>query len=124
MSSITDFIFGFNGDQKEILLYFHDLFINELSLTSKIRYKIPFYSRHSWICYLNPKKGGKIELAFIRGNGLSNAQGLLQRNKRKQITGIEFQNLSDIPYQVVNEIIQEAILLDEIGSLKMNGKNK
>lgn len=118
MSAVLNYIFKQHGNQKEILLYFHDLFTNELNFTSKIRYKIPFYDYRSWICYMNPIKGGKIELAFIYGNELSNKQGLLQKKKRKQIAGIEFENLEDIPLEVVHEIIQEAILLDEATAYK------
>jgi len=114
MSAVLDYIFQHQGNQKEILLYFHDLFTNELNLTSKIRYKIPFYDQKSWICYMNPMRGGKIELAFIRGKELSNNQGLLEFKKRKQIAGIEFESLSEIPYEAVHEIIHEAVLLDNI----------
>jgi hypothetical protein len=113
MSAVLDYIFQHQGNQKEILLYFHDLLTKELNLTSKIRYKIPFYDRRSWICYLNPIKDGKIELAFIRGKELSNNQGLLEFKKRKQIAGIEFESLSQIPFEAVHEIIHEAILLDD-----------
>jgi len=124
MSAVSDYIFQQQGNQKEILLYFHDWFTNELKLTSKIRCKIPFYDKRSWICYLNPTTGRKVELAFIRGNELSNEHGILNFKDRKQIAGIEFENLENIPFQAINEIIQEAILLDEKGLLKMNGKIK
>ena len=113
MSAVLDFIFKQEEKQKEILLYFHDFFTNELNLTSKIRYKIPFYDKKSWICYLNPKKGGKIELAFIRGKELTDKQRLLNKRNRKQISGIEFEKLESIPFEDVHEIINEAILLDD-----------
>ena len=122
MSDVEDFIFQFEGNQREILSYFHKLFVNDLDLTDKIRFKIPSYYRKSWICYLNPIKDSKIELAFIRGNELSNAQGLLQSKGRKQIAGIEFEKFSNIPFQTVNEIIQEAILLDEMIPYKSKRK--
>jgi len=124
MSDVEDFIYDFEGNQREILFYFHKLFTKELNLTDKIRFKIPFYYCKSWICYLNPVKDDKIELAFIRGNELSNEQGLLEFKNRKQIAGIEFEKLSKIPFQSVNEIIQEAILLDEISPYKSKRKKK
>lgn len=113
MSAVLDYIFKQQGNQKEILLFFHDWFTSELKLTSKIRYKIPFYDHKSWICYLNPIKGGKVELAFIRGNELSNKQGLLQAKERKQIAGIEFKTLEEIPFEAIQEIMKEAMALDE-----------
>ena len=113
MSEVEDFIYQFEGNQREIMLYFHSLLVTDLGLTNRIRYKIPFYYRNSWICYLNPFKNGAIELAFIRGNELSNVQGILEARHRKQISGMVFEKFDDIPYKEISEIIQEAILLDE-----------
>ena len=113
MSAVLDFIFQQEEKQKEILLYFHDLFIHELNLASKIRYKIPFYDGTSWICYLNPKKSGSVELAFIRGRELSDQHQLLDSKKRKQIAGIEFRSLSEVPFEAIHEIINKAVLLDK-----------
>jgi len=115
MNEIEDFILQLSDNQQAILNYFHHLFINELELTFKIRYKIPFYDAKSWICYLNPTKNDKIELVFLRGQELSNIQGLLSDKGRKMVSGIEFSNLAEIPIDEINEIIQEAIYLDEMG---------
>ena len=113
MSEVEDFIYQFEGNQRELMLYFHRLLTMDLNLIDKIRFKIPFYYRKSWICYLNPSKDGKTEFALVRGNELSNVQGLLESKGRKQVYSIEFERVSDIPKQKINEIIQEAILLDE-----------
>lgn len=113
MTKVEDFIYQFEGSQSEVMLYFHNLLTNDLNLTEKMRFNIPFYYGRSWICYLNPLKNGKIELAFVRGNELSNEQGILDNKGRKQVYSIEFEKMSDIPYQEINEIIHEAILLDE-----------
>lgn len=107
------FIEQFEGEQRAILLYFHNLLNTELELTDKIRYKIPFYYRKSWICYLNPGKNNTVELAFVRGNELSNEQGLLDDKGRKQVKSIVFSDVSDIPESLIKEIIHEAIILDE-----------
>lgn len=124
MSEAEDIIYRFEGNQREIMLYFHNLLTNELSLIDKVRFKIPFYYGKSWICYLNPIKNSKIELVFIWGKELSNHQGLLNDKGRKQVSGIEFEKVSDIPVECLSEIIQEAILLDEIKSHKIKKKHK
>ena len=54
MNAIEDFIYGYEDEQKAILLYFHQYLYEQLELTPKIKFKIPFYYRKSWICYLNP----------------------------------------------------------------------
>ncbi len=124
MSEVEEYIYHFEGNQREVLFFFHDLFTKGLNLTEKIRFKIPFYYGRSWICFLNPVKGGKIEVAFIRGNELSNDQGLLDSKGRKQVYGIEFEKISQIPLQLMNEIIHEAILLDLSTPYSIKRKSK
>lgn len=102
-----------DGNQKAIMQQLHQTITRFPEVTAKIRYKIPFYYRKSWICYLNPVKGDKVEFAFTRGNELSNEQGLLQANGRKQVRGIIFNNVKQIPWTSIHEILQEAFLLDE-----------
>lgn len=113
MTEVEDFIYKFEDAQREVMLYIHKLLSVDLNLTAKIRFKIPFYYRKSWICYLNPIKDKSIEFAFVRGNELSNSQGLLDSKGRKQVWSIELTKLSEIPKRELTEIIHEAILLDE-----------
>lgn len=113
MGEAEDFIYQLEGNQRETMLYFHNLLTRDLNLEDKIRFKIPFYYRKSWICYLNPTKEKKVEFAFVRGNELSNSQGLLINKGRKQVYSIDFEKVSDIPFRAINEIIQEAIFIDE-----------
>jgi len=113
MTEVEDYIYNFDDSQRDIMLYIHSLLSVELNLTDKLRFKIPFYYRKSWICYLNPIKNKGIEFAFVRGNELSNAQGLLDSKGRKQVWSIELTKLSEIPIKELTEMIQEAILLDE-----------
>jgi len=114
MSSVEGFILEKEGHQKAVLQFLNDLMISTPEVTSKIRYKIPFYYRKSWICYLNPiKKPIGVELVFIRGNELSNEQGLLDAKGRKQVAGVTFEKVEDIPVDPLLEVIQEAIWLDE-----------
>ena len=124
MSEVEDFIYQFEGSQHEVMLHFHNLLTMDLNLTEKIRFKIPFYYGKSWICYLNPTKSGKIEFAFVRGNELSNYQGILDNKGRKQVYSIEFEGVSEIPNEQINEIIQEAILLDETKPYESKRKSK
>jgi hypothetical protein len=113
MTEVEDYIYNFGNSQRDIMLHIHKLLSFELNLTDKLRFKIPFYYRKSWICYLNPTKNKGIEFAFVRGNELSNSQGLLDIKGRKQVCSIELTKLSEIPIKELTEIIQEAILLDE-----------
>ncbi len=113
MSEVENFIFEKEDHQQEILQFLHDLMLSYPEVTDKIRYRVPFYYRKSWICYLNPQKNGSIELVFLRGNELSNASGILNAKGRKQVAGIEIFNTKDIPLKALDEVILEALLLDE-----------
>lgn len=73
---------------------------------------------------MNPTKKGTIEFAFTRGNELSNEQGLLDSKGRQQVYSVEFESVKDIPQETLNEIIQEAILLDETKSYASKRKRK
>jgi hypothetical protein len=98
---------------KQIMMYFHDELMKIPGIEAKIRYKIPFYYRKSWICYLNPVKSGGVEFAFPRGNELSNSHGLLQSKGRKQVRSITYKSFEDINHDIIFEIINEALILDE-----------
>ncbi len=113
MNPVESFVYRYEGQQREIMLYFYQLLSEQPGVIAKISFGIPFFNRKSWVCYLNPKKDGSVELAFTRGNELSNHSGLLKAGNRKLVRGIVFNSLKDIPFDEINEIIQEALLLDE-----------
>lgn len=123
MKRTEDYIYGLAEPQREIIIYFHELLIN-WGLQDKIRFKIPFYYGKSWICYLNPLKDDKVELAFLRGNELSNEQGLLESKGRKQVSGITFTDIKTMPIDTILEILQEAIILDESSPYKSKRRSK
>ncbi len=95
------------------MLHLSRMLLDQPGVTGKITYKIPFFYRRSWLCYLNPLKDGGIEFAFTRGKELSNESGILKANGRKQVMGIIFNDIREIKQEAILEIIHEAILLDE-----------
>ncbi|HAH50585.1 MAG TPA: DUF1801 domain-containing protein [Balneola sp.] len=113
MDKVEDYIYSFEGDEQEVLLYFHELLISFPAVTSKLRFKIPFYYQNTWVCYLNPVKPNKIAICFLRGYEMSNEQGLLVSKGRKQVLSAEFASVDEIPKKLMNEIINEALFLDE-----------
>lgn len=113
MDAVLDFIYEYEDEQREIMLLFHNMMLAYPAITSKIRYRVPFYYRKSWVCYLNPQKKGAVDFCFIRGNELSNEQGILEAKDRKQVRSLTFTSLKEIPTDTLHEIIQEAILLDD-----------
>jgi len=123
LEAIFQFIDRYNADQQEVLQYLHNLLVGFPDIEPKLRYRVPFYYRKSWICYLNPKKVG-VELCFLRGNELSNSQGLLEARDRKQVYGIIFEKVKDIPTETLIETLQEAFLLDETVPYQSKNRKK
>ncbi|MEQ9405319.1 MAG: DUF1801 domain-containing protein [Cyclobacteriaceae bacterium] len=85
-------------------------------MSGKINYKVPFYTQKKWVCYLNRIKNNGVELAFARGWQLSNDQNLLDRKNRKYVAGINLYDPGEIPEKQIDQIVQEALLLDEMVS--------
>ena len=101
------------GDQRLIASELHQLLVSYPEVTHKIRYKIPFYYRKSWICYINPIKKDGIEFCFLRANELSNETGILDFKKRTQVAGISIYDHKKVHLPEIIEVINEALLLDE-----------
>lgn len=114
MSLVEHFTLGLNGQQKAIVQYLNHRITERHGLEIKMNYEIPMYYRKSWVCYLNPIKKDGVELAFLKGHRLSNEQGVLSMKNRKLVAGIEFFDVNDIPIKEIDEIIQEAIILDDL----------
>lgn len=123
MNKVQDFIYGHEGAQREVLLYFHNLLTSFPGVTASIKYRIPFYNQKTWVCYLNPQKNGTVSLCFIRGYELSNEQGLLESKARKQVMSVDFGSVEEIPEQEIREIINEALFLDETVPYHPKGKS-
>lgn len=122
MSKVLDFIERHEGNQREVMLYFHELLTSFPAVTSAIKYRIPFYDQNTWVCYLNPLKNGKVSLCFLRGYELSNEQDLLESKGRKQVLSVDFETVDEIPEHTIREIINEALFLDEEVPYKPKGK--
>ncbi len=123
MVEVEDFIYQHEGELQALLLHLHEWLTLELGLSPKMRYRIPFYYGNSWICYLNPSKQGTVHFALIRGNELSNANGLLESKGRKQISSVELTSLDSLPHDGLEEVMQEAVLLDETVAYRLKRKS-
>lgn len=118
MSTIGDFILGIDGQQKAIVSYLHQRLVEYHGLKQDIKYEIPMYRNRKWVCYMNPIKKNGIELAFVKGYLLSNEQKLLDQKKRKYVAGIDIYHISEIRERAIDEIIQEALILDDLENSK------
>jgi hypothetical protein len=109
----------------------------EPRLLEKMNYRVPYYSGKKLVCFIWPvsaplapkaknqkKDGAIVTLGFCYGNLLSNDQGLLLSEGRKQVYIIRLRSmkeLSGIEKQIV-EIVREAVLVDQLSSRKSSVK--
>ncbi|WP_305952497.1 DUF1801 domain-containing protein [Emticicia oligotrophica] len=96
---------------RETILHAHP------KMTERFMFNTAMFGVKNELCYfvvLNKNKG--IEVGFHRGFQMSNEQGLLESKKRKFIHGVTLKDLDDFKKKEApfKEILQEAIILDEI----------
>ena len=104
---------GLAENQRRILYFLHDEFIAFPNIECKIKFNVPFYYHHSWVCYITSKKKDKLELCFINGQELTDVYDILEKRNRKMVSGIMLSQLEDTPIQEIMELYQEAIILDK-----------
>lgn len=123
---------------KEENLIFHslrDLILQtEPRLIEKINYGVPYYVRHRMVCFIWPVSAPNaptaknqtwdntiVSLGFCYGNKLSNDQRILLSEGRKQVYIVRLRSMNEFQLlrQPITEIVQEAIMVDE-----MLGKKK
>lgn len=98
-------------NQREIINFLNDEFLSYPEVSTKMRFRIPFYDHGTWFCYLNPVKPDAVELCFLNGLELSNAHGLLDGKKRKMVAGITITSLKKMPLDAILESFFESIAL-------------
>ncbi|GAB2619274.1 hypothetical protein GCM10027035_14360 [Emticicia sediminis] len=96
---------------RETILHAHP------KMTERFMFNTAMFGVKNELCYfvvLNKNKG--VEIGFHRGFQMSNEQGLLESKKRKFIHGVTLKDLDDFKNKEApfKEILQEAIILDEI----------
>jgi len=83
--------------------------------TCAIKWRIPFYTLRRNFFYLNRHKD-HITLGFTHGWKLSPLPGILldENEKLKYIRYLEIFSLEDLYSETVHQVLQEAIILDEM----------
>lgn len=103
--------------------------------TEKLSYGVPFYSRNRMICFIwppsiywgpkkqwNDKKEKGVTLGFCQGNKMSNEDGSLLAEGRKQVYCLYFTSLSEIDERQIQSLLFEAEMVDETFRKKKNSR--
>src|SRR5690606_15190518 len=98
---------------------------------------VPFYRRHRLICFIWPasvfweskqsaetQKVKGTSLGFCQGNLMSNENGLLKSEGRKQVYVMCFHSLKDINDEEIRALLFEAGMIDDAFGEKKKSKKK
>lgn len=130
MEEVPDLIAGLPEPEKLITKRLRSLILDAAPrLQEMISYGVPYFYHYRRVCFLWPASCIpcgmtrpdllKVTLGFCYGSMLSNEQGLLVAEKRKQVYVVPIYSLSQINERAIVEIVQEAVLLDdEFGKAK------
>lgn len=111
--SPTAFIAQLPLEQQMLTQFLHEFLLREFpELRAKIKWQIPFYTRHHNLCYLNPKPE-KLILGFVYGAFLPNQSGALV-GEGKQVRHLELEWKEELSIPLLRELLEEAIQYDEI----------
>ena len=111
-SDVLDYFDKYTAEQLKTLLYLHDRITGLEGMQPKLKYKIPFYYKNSWVCYLNAVKGGLVEMAFTRGNEFTRCTKYLDFKGRKQVASIIYKSVEQIDEDILELVLSEALEID------------
>ena len=99
----------------------------EPRLREKMNYGVPYFTRNRMVCFIWPVSAPNaptaknqtwnetiVSLGFCYGNKLSNEQGILLSEGRKQVYIVRFRSMDDVRKMEtpIVEIIHEALMVD------------
>jgi hypothetical protein len=124
--SVDEVIFSLPKNEQIIMKRLRSLILECLpKATEKISYGVPFYSHNRMICFIwppsiywgpkkqwNDKAEKGVTLGFCQGNLMSNADGALLAEGRKQVYCMYFQSLNEIHDEQIRSFLFEAEIID------------
>lgn len=125
MQDVENLIDDLPGEEKLIATRLRNLILHaEPRISEKISYGVPYFSRNRRLFFIWPasqpglkrnphRQSPKITLGFCYGNLLSEHHTALARDSRKQVFTVDISKASDIEDHRLQEIIVEAIMVDE-----------
>jgi hypothetical protein len=126
-SSIDEFLTTLPKDELVIVKRLRALVKECLpKATEKLSYGVPYYTHHRMICFIWPpsvyweagtnvekQKQKGVTLGFCYGKLMSNDQGVLLAEGRKQVYVLYFKAPTEIDEQLVRSLLFEAGMLDD-----------
>uniref|UniRef100_UPI004049CF24 DUF1801 domain-containing protein n=1 Tax=Flavobacterium sp. TaxID=239 RepID=UPI004049CF24 len=112
MKPAEAFILAQESPYKDILLEIQAIIKQEVKESElKFKWKLPFfYLNQKPLCYLlvNTKKK-YVDVSFFHGHLISVHQDVLVKENRTQVQSIRYQITDSIDYEILQDILQEAV---------------
>jgi hypothetical protein len=126
MQDVETYLETLTGHERALMKRLRTMILQaEPRINETLSYGVPYFSRHRRLFYLRPSSAipgkpqtesdpsPKVMLGFCYGNLLSNDQGLLIREERKQVFTIPVFTLTAAKERLISEVINEAVYVDE-----------
>lgn len=101
-----------SNEQVQIIKFIHNELLNYPAIECKIKFKIPFFYKNTWIAYLNPIKKDGIEFCIVRAKEIPSISEFVNYKKRTMIAGISYYSIKEIDFNILHFVFQEAYQLD------------
>lgn len=118
--SLGEFLDFLPPNEFAIVEHLRSIIFEELpDCKEKLAYNVPFYYRHSRICFIWPASvpwGGVddgVALGFCKGNLLSDEIGYLEKQDRKEVRTKTFTSEKQIEWDLLRSYLLEAKKIDE-----------
>lgn len=118
--SLGEFFDFLPADELKIVEHLRGIIYEELpDCEEKLAYNVPFYYRHSRICFLWPASvpwGGVdsgVAIGFCKGHLLSDEIGYLEKQDRKQVRTKTFTSQKQVERDLLRSYLLEAKEIDE-----------
>ena len=120
LMDVNDFIINLPKEERVLVSRLRDLLMEtEPRFREKLSYGVPYFSRNRRVCFIWPASAplgptnAKVSFGFCYANLLSNVQGILLKEGRKQVYIARFSSINEIDERLLLEIIQEALIVDD-----------
>lgn len=125
--TIEDVLLSLPKSERVILQRLRSIILDSLpKAKEKISYGVPFYSGNRMICFIwppsigwgpkkewNDKKEKGVTLGFCQGNKMSNEDGVLLAEGRKQVYCMYFTTMQEINEEQIRPLLFEAEMVDD-----------
>ncbi|HRW98470.1 MAG TPA: DUF1801 domain-containing protein [Cyclobacteriaceae bacterium] len=121
MADVDEFIASLPQSERVITQRLRKIILeSDPRITEKLSYGVPYFSIRRRICFVwpasapNGPRDSKVSLGLCYGHLISDHDGRLQMDGRTQVSVARFSTLSEIDERKISEIVQEAILVDNM----------